>query len=212
MPRPVPDAEQCRALWDEYHTPSNVRLHCALVRDVAVRLGADLQERGQTVDLAVVEAAALLHDWLRFVGVQDIQLKHFKEAPTMEDLEYWRNLNMQFPGLSHSQAAAAELKRLDYPQPLIDAVARHDFSSIIDPEKRPRTWEEKLIYYADKRSLHDTLVTLKARFEDGAARYPEFSSRPGQQLKIAAAFELEKEIFDIVGGDPERLGETPARS
>jgi len=206
-PRPIPTAAECLALWDQYHTPGNVRLHCAKVRDVAVYLGGRLNDGGERVDLALTEAGALLHDWLRFVGVHNIQLKHFQVAPTMEDMEFWRALNLRFAGLSHSQAAAAELATLGYPDALVQVVARHDFSSIIDPDRQPRSWEERLIYYADKRVLHDTVVTLTSRFTDGAERYPEFTSRPGQQLKVAAAFELEKEIFDILAEDPERLAE-----
>lgn len=33
------------------------------------------------------------------------------------------------------------------------------------------SWEEKCLYYADKRCLHDGLVSLSHRLIDGAARY-----------------------------------------
>ena len=47
-----------------------------------------------------------------------------------------------------------------------DLVKKHDFIEIDNLS----TWEEKIIYYADKRADGDKIVTLEKRFEEGRKR------------------------------------------
>ena len=196
--RETPTAEECYELWDTYHVPVNVRGHLSKVRDVSILLGQELQKAGQTVDLALTEAGALLHDVLRFVGVPQVNLRYFEEPPTMDDFEEWRRLDSKYSGLNHAQAAGAELRELGYSEALALVVERHDYAKVIDPEERPSTWEEKIVFYADKRVLHRELVSLDRRFDDGAVRYPEFINVPGEELKRAGIYELERVIFSQV--------------
>jgi len=205
--KPIPTRQACFDLWKNYHTPENVRQHLLGVEKVAVFLGESLLDAGENFSLPLVQSGALLHDWLRLVGVGEIKLKHFKTPPSYEDFAFWRELNQRFSGLNHSQAAAMELTLQEYPAELAEVVARHDYSSIIDPEHKPATWEQKLVFYADKRVMHDQVVTLRERFEDGRQRYPEFADGPGATLKQAAVYELEHEIFDILKFPPDDLRE-----
>jgi len=66
--------------------------------------------------------------------------------------------------------------------------------------------------YADKRVAHDRLVTLKERFDEGTKRW--FKEHPDQKedtekeqtiekLYIA----IEKELFEIIGIEPDKLKE-----
>jgi hypothetical protein len=224
MTKPIPTPDECSKLWDEYYLPDHVRRHCALVRDCAVWLGQQLKQHGENVNLELVEAGALLHDLCRYVGEQQIKLKYFETPPPPEAWERWRALNDKYnpdmarapftlfevnhPIVHHAQAAGSELISLGYPESLAHIVERHEFVKIIDPDERPATWEEKLVYYADKRVLHDRSVTLDERFSDGEVRYPEESKQPGEQLKREAIRVLEREIWDAIGMDP---GELDAR-
>lgn len=212
MTLPLPTRAECFALWDVYHTPENVRRHLLQVANIALWLGKARRTLGDSVDLALVEAGALLHDLLRLVGEGQIQLKHFREAPTYEDLEKWRELNLVHPGLGHAAAAAAELRKLGYPEPLLGVILAHDFSRILDPDLGPKTLEQKIVYYADKRVRHDEIVTLAERLADGKERYPEWANRPDQKLRRVAVFELERELFDGLGIEADDLTEEVVNS
>jgi len=173
---------------------------------VALLLGCELQKSGQTVLLELTEAGALLHDVLRFVGTHQINLRYFQAPPTKEDFEEWRRLDQKYPGLNHAWAAGAELRELGYDEALSRVVERHDYAKVVDPDDGPTTWEEKLVFYADKRVLHRELVSLEKRFSDSEVRYPEFVNVPGEELKRAAIYELEREIFSYVAFPPEDVG------
>ena len=68
------------------------------------------------------------------------------------------------------------------------------------------TWEEKVVHYSDKRCREDEIVTLKQRFADSRKRYAdrvnETTAKAEQKI-----IELEKEIFNILELDPEKLKE-----
>jgi putative nucleotidyltransferase with HDIG domain len=59
-----------------------------------------------------------------------------------------------------------------------------------------RTWEEKIVYYADKRVMEDKLVSIDERLDDLEKRYPglkEIITKSEPKIK-----KLEKEIFDKI--------------
>ena len=61
----APDEEECRDIWERYHTPGRIREHCEAVLRQAERIAAGLAKAGETLDLQVVRSAALLHDVAR---------------------------------------------------------------------------------------------------------------------------------------------------
>ncbi len=80
---------------------------------------------------------------------------------------------------------------------------KHALGKIRDPQDGLKTWEEKLVYYADKRVTHDKIVTLKERFEYLEKRYPQGLA----DIKASEpfVFELENEIFGKIGEAPEAV-------
>lgn len=58
----APNLCECYAIWDKFKLPENIRRHCAKVKQTAMRLASQLIEKGVSLDLAVLRAAALLHD------------------------------------------------------------------------------------------------------------------------------------------------------
>lgn len=62
---PYPDEQACLALLHAFGTPVHVIAHCQAVARAAERMGAALVERGYPLDLALIRAAALLHDIAR---------------------------------------------------------------------------------------------------------------------------------------------------
>jgi putative nucleotidyltransferase with HDIG domain len=61
----IPTREQCIQILSDYCVPPRVRRHCLLVAKVAVRLAEALNSKGYSLNIQVIEAAALLHDIAR---------------------------------------------------------------------------------------------------------------------------------------------------
>ena len=79
--------------------------------------------------------------------------------------------------------------------------------ALLDEKEKPDTWEEKLLYYADKRVMHDKIVPLKERLAEGHKRNA-YQHGSAEQSKINTSkvdpliYEMEKEIFEKIGLDP----------
>jgi HD superfamily phosphodiesterase len=115
---------------------------------VALFLSKELNKKGQTIDLSLVEAASLLHDLTKTECLQ-----------TKED---------------HAQTGSQLLKEMGYER-IGDVVAQH---IRLPKEGDPSSVsEEEIVNYADKRVMHDRIVSLEERFSDlkeryGGARWP----------------------------------------
>ena len=85
---------------------------------------------------------------------------------------------------------------------------KHDFSAIIDPERKPNMLEEKILNYADKRVQHDKIVTLKERLQGFKARYnPDNEDQEWVIEAQKSYFRLEKELFKHLSISPEDIKE-----
>ncbi|MHC5076874.1 MAG: hypothetical protein ACYTFM_10645, partial [Planctomycetota bacterium] len=102
--------------------------------------------------------------------------------------------------------AAYEILKDDYSE-LASLIRKHKYMGMLDKERRPSTWEEKIIFYADMRVMHDKIAPLKERLEEGHKRNVHLHDSE-EQSRIDTAkvdpliFELEKEIFERIGLDP----------
>ncbi len=68
---------------------------------------------------------------------------------------------------------------------------------------KAQTWEQKIVNYADKRAWEHEIVSLQKRISSVERRY-EFTMPEEMKQKY---FQLEKEIFNIIGIEPDKLGE-----
>jgi uncharacterized protein len=174
----LPSWTQCLELLDAHGMLPNIREHSFAVLQVARYLGDALTDAGFNLSLPLVEVGALLHD----IG---------KTAclGTMNN---------------HAEYGAEILEELGYPQ--VAQVVRehvHLFADIVDA--RP-VREAELVNYADKRVLHDEVVTLEARFADLKVRYgrtPEALARI-QATEIRARA-LEDKLFAPLALTPAEL-------
>lgn len=97
----VPNKSLCLDMLSEYGTPANVIRHCRAVTDTAMRIGGGLYSRGLSLNLDLLQAAALLHDiarvedehWVKgaevvrekgFPEVAELILPHMTYAPDNE--------------------------------------------------------------------------------------------------------------------------------
>ena len=70
-------------------------------------------------------------------------------------------------------------------------IKRHGLANLHDSDFVPKTWEEKIVFYADKRVKDDKVVSLEQRFEYIRQRY----KREETEHEYKYAKEIEKEIF-----------------
>ncbi len=173
----IPNREACLKLMDQYEMLDNIMNHSIEVAKVALFLSMELNKKGQRIDLALVEAASLLHD-----------LTKTECLKTKED---------------HAQTGYQLLKRIGY-EDVGKIVAEHIHLSL--KEDPLWVSEKEVVNYSDKRVQHDRIVSLEERFRDLKDRYVKNQRifELFEQLE-KETFEIEVKIFSILGIDPKDL-------
>lgn len=197
--------EDIQALLEQYQTPQNVRRHCEIVTHVALDLGTKLIEKGEILSLGFLYEASMLHDIVRYIDFRDMSKKNFTEKITEEKWKFWESLRKKYAGRHHAEVAQEILMTHDRPE-VADIIRKHCASCILGEKKEEEliTWEDKLLYYADKRVKHTQIVSLKERFRIGREQNPDVRNDLERSLEIEKrALQLEKEIFDILQVDVE---------
>jgi len=109
----------------------------------------------------------------------------------------------KFPGEKHPDAAVRILREEGMGE-VADLVKTHSVHAILDPAIAPKTWEEKLLFFADKMVKYE-IIGVDARF----ALWNDEHLPKDQQAILDAAYpkvkELEKEVSDLIGVDPKRI-------
>jgi len=161
----------------------NIIHHSTEVANVALYLSTELNKRGQRIDLLLVEAASLLHD-----------LTKTDSFKTKED---------------HAWTGSRLLKEMGYEE-VGEVVAQHIWlSHDVDPLL---VSEEEVVNYADKRVMHDRIVSLEERFNDLRDRYGrdqrgmDYLGRMEMVIK-----EIENKIFLILQINPNDLQHLPRK-
>jgi HD superfamily phosphohydrolase YqeK len=192
----VPTAADCKRLWEEYHTPAHIRRHCAQVGRVARWVAEGLFSEGIAVDVELCVSAGLLHDLVRVTEWKELKVDQFFDAPpSQQDIRVWEKQRARWsPHIPHAQVNA-EILQKEYPE-LASVIAKHSVSSV----GALATWEEKVVHYADRRVMHDTIVSVQERFADFQKRYPSMDP-DGSLLK--ASLQLEDELFATIQSTPE---------
>lgn len=65
------------------------------------------------------------------------------------------------------------IKSLGYPE-VATVIKKHGLQHIDDDSFEPKTWEEKIVFYADKRVKNDRVVSVNERFEYVKKRYNHY--------------------------------------
>lgn len=140
----VPTGDECRAIWAELGMPEHIREHSFLVAEVALHIARLCQERFiPQLSLALVEAAALLHD-----VAKEYTILH---------------------GGSHNQIGAAWVQERTGNAILARAVLHHVYWPFaMDVRRYPVAL---IVFYSDKRVEHAEIVSMGERFEGLLLRY-----------------------------------------
>jgi uncharacterized protein len=170
----IPSREECLSLMSSYGMLENIVSHSLEVAKIALFISVELNKKGRTIDLGLVEAASLLHD-----------LTKAECLKTKDD---------------HAQTASQQLKRMGYER-VGDVVAQHVW--LVKEGDPSCVSEEEIVNYADKRVMHDRIVPLEERFSDLRARYGlnrkamDYLERLQEEV-----FGIENKIFFILQIDP----------
>jgi putative nucleotidyltransferase with HDIG domain len=173
----IPNREECLRLMGEYGMLENIIAHSLEVAKVALFISRELNKKEQRIDLDLVKAASLLHD-----------LTKTECLKTKED---------------HAKTGSQILKGMGYTR-VGEVVAQHIW---LEKGGDPAiVSEEVIVNYADKRVMHERIVSLEERFNDLKERYGrdqralEFLERMEKET-----YEIENKIFLILQIDPNEL-------
>lgn len=204
----LPSRDQCYELIEECRVPAHIVAHSEAAAQLGVFLAERLNAAGRTVNTELVDRACLLHDLFRVCEFPLEDFSAFEPPPTEVDQATWRRLKAEYDGTRHEDAAAAFLSEA-YPV-LAETIRKHRYTAILDGQDTPRTWEEKLVYYADKRVMHDRIVPLRERLDEAhqrnAARRQAAGFDDADIIRIdAAIFALEADLFDAIALEPDTV-------
>jgi len=173
----IPNREECLKLIRDSGMLEHIIDHSLKVAEVALFISKELNLRGHSIDLALVEAAALLHDLTKTECLR-----------TKED---------------HALTGSKTLIEMGFEK--VGAVVREHIHLSKKPNPFYVS-EEEIVNYADKRVKHNQVVTLEERFEDLRQRYGK-NPRAIELLEDLkkSTLEIEKKIFSILKIDPNDL-------
>lgn len=175
---------ECAALYRTYHSPDHIQSHMQIVASLAVSLATARQQAGDSVSVPLVQAAALLHDLVR-IQEQWIYLPDSISTP-----------------LPHAEINYA-LLRDSFPE-VASVIRTHSLMSIVDPTALSSV-EHKIVYYADKRVNHSTVVSLEERIALGRERWRVTAETDQSTTLIPLLHDLERELFTDLTIQPHTL-------
>ncbi|MDL2210236.1 HDIG domain-containing protein [Desulfovibrio sp. OttesenSCG-928-O18] len=175
----VPDEAECRALWDKYDMPEHIRAHSRMVANLAVAVAEKLAEAGAAVHVPSVLACGLLHDLGKYYTIKN--------------------------GGSHGQVGAAWVQNEIRNPHIAQGVLQH-VRWIWQVDETIDAWLlSYCIIYADKRVMHDRVVSLEERYVDLVARYGitedakariAVANRQGQEIEAALSRRLRMPLHE----------------
>lgn len=163
-------------------TPFNILEHVNLVASAAYLMSLWLAQTGEQVNPILAHRGGVLHD----LGKID-SIRAGKERGEHGD---------------HAGMARSMLEELAQPE-LAQIADRHMIYADPDYPRRPLTWEQKVVNYADKLANGSRLVSVQERIEGLKARYPQEAA--SLETSMAALGPLQDEICERLHTTPEDL-------
>lgn len=188
MTRNHPTVDQCVAWIEQYEMLDNIRAHSFVVAQVAETILDHLQQYGMAPEIPdrdLVIAGALLHDIAKTLCIQT--------------------------GCHHAKVGQQICTELGQPE-IGKIVAEHvTLSSFNEPLYRRGIFSAtELVYYADKRVMHDRVVELPSRLSYIIERYGRGEQAKEQYIRqnFKQTTEFEYLLFQFIDFTP---GELPKK-
>jgi putative nucleotidyltransferase with HDIG domain len=184
----LPTRQQCFEIIKEYRVPSHILKHSVAAAKLAVFLAERLKEKGEAVDVDLVDRGCLLHDIARVCDFKELDHSQFEQTTTEQDKVKWQQIRGRYKGTCHEDAAYDILKEK---YPVLALTIK----------------KEKLVYYADMRAMHGKIVPLETRLKEAHKRNVHLhGSKAQSRINTAKVdpliYRLEEEIFDKIGLSP----------
>ena len=173
----IPTETLVKKLWTKYHLPKAKQVHVSLVATVAEFLAVRCKETSDVlhINIPLLVASALLHDIDKAVP--------------------------KLPGEQHPEGAVRILNTEGMNE-LARVVRTHALQCILSSHTRPRTWEERLLYLADKM-VKQEIITVDARFALWRSEVLPENARKILDQTYPKVKALEKEIFQFIHVKPD---------
>lgn len=165
----IPTREEALEILENSNLSEGIIRHSMAVNKVANYLAGKLAEKGEKIDLQLVDAASILHDIDKLIVTS---------------------------GESHGKEGERILCEKGMPE-VGKIVGKHGLGNILKEGELSR-WEDKIVWYADKRVNHDKIVSLDGRFAYLRKTYGHISEELSEIIENSypKAKELENEIFN----------------
>lgn len=172
----IPSIETCLRLMDEYAMLDNIREHSIVVARIADLLARRLVDVGESLDLKKVIAAALLHDIAKTSCLKN--------------------------GKNHAEEGMKICLR-EHLEEIAPIVGEHVVlkTYLVDD----RFSEKEIVYYADKRVNHHSVVSLDERVRYILDRYGTEGLRQRIESNFALCKRIEAALFRLLPFSPEEL-------
>lgn len=175
----IPTRKQCFQIIHDMEMMDHIIDHSVMVGNVALCLGRALKENCPDLNIELTAAAALLHDITKTRSFATGEL--------------------------HSKTGGTLIKEMGYPE-VGDIIRQHVILDHSGPDTPVS--EEEIVNYADKRVLHDQVVSLDRRLEYIRVRYgtkQKFRDRIAQMWEMTTG--LEDKLFRQLPFRPSQLRE-----
>lgn len=175
----IPNKEDIISLWDTYNFPQYKRIHCDMVRRVALILSTHIKKQNPSIFIneQLLEAAALLHDLDK--NIPRLPGEHHPDTVIRILIE-------------HGMTEVAEVVRT------------HPLHMILDSEKGPKTIEQQLLYLSDKTTKQEFIGVAK-RFMEWDKEDTDEMSKKILTATRPKVLELQNEILQKAGISEEEL-------
>lgn len=137
-----PSEDECFRIIREYEMLPNIIDHSVQVKNVSIAIYENLRDR-ELISRELLIAAALLHDIAKTRSIKNREMRHDMIGGEM-------------------------LREMGFNE-IAEIVENHVVFTGYLPDG-PLT-EKEIIYYSDKRVMHDKIVTVHARVDDLVERY-----------------------------------------
>lgn len=175
---PIPNHEDCIRLLEKYSTPNHIILHSEMVWEVGKVVAEGLSRKKYPIDIDLIRASCLLHDIGKYLCI--IEGRGYHDIRGQQILE---------------SEGLPDIARI---------VVQH---VVLRGENDRPLAEEHVLFYADKRVVHDEIVTLDERFvylEKTYGKTPEAVGR--LNIMREETLFLERRIFDLLDFMPMDVG------
>jgi uncharacterized protein len=170
----IPDEAECLALLAKYDTPDHIVAHSQKVWEVARVLSDGLLRRNYPINIDLLRASSLLHDIGKYPCIVD--------------------------GSGYHDVRGEQILQSEGFDAVADIVVQH---VVLRRSPIPRIGEEHVVFYADKRVVHDEVVMLDDRFEYLERTYGKTPAAIEYLMVMKReTLELEQRLFTILDFAP----------